>query len=142
MSATEPTPPRNASSARNTAFVTILVTLVAGILLGIVLDRTLLWRLRAHGRGMHVMTTRLLVRLDSELGLTPQQHEKVARILETHRGRVTAVFESAQPQIRKEIDQANAEIENTLSPEQRVRFQQMKLRMRGQGNRAAHPPFP
>jgi predicted LPLAT superfamily acyltransferase len=126
-------PPTPRGSARTIAVVTVVVALIAGVMVGIVGDRVWLWRHRGRTRTMRAMTPRILARFDSELHLSPAQHQAVSAILERHRQRMSAIFDSVQPQIRGEIDSANAEIQKLLSPEQRTTFETMKLKVHGSG---------
>ncbi len=131
MSATSPHSDGPARSAKTVAVITVLAALVAGVMLGIVADRAWLWKNRGRmaGRAMHAMTPRIMARFDSELHLTPQQHASVARILDDHRQRLTAILSGVRPQLRHEIEQANAEIEALLTAEQRASFDRVKLRI-------------
>ena len=129
-------------SAKAVALITVIAALIAGIMIGVVADRAWLWRNRGWfaGRAMHAMTPRILARLDAELNLTSQQHAAVARILETHRQRMSSIMSGVRPQLRREIEQANTEISSQLTPEQRVRFDRMKLRMRQAAGRPLRAP--
>src|SRR5437588_149451 len=49
--------------------------------------------------------------------------------------RIDAILGGMQPQIRREIDQANVEIERILTPEQKAKFDQMRMRMRSRLHR-------
>jgi predicted type IV restriction endonuclease len=123
------------SSARTIAVVTVIVALLAGIAIGIVGDRV--WVVRhgfRSGRGMHHMKERIVARLDRELSLNPQQHAAVVRIVEQQQQRIAAIQNGVRPHIRREIDQGNAEIEKLLTPAQRTKFEQMKMRMRARNN--------
>jgi Spy/CpxP family protein refolding chaperone len=119
------------------ATIVVLAAFVCGIVLGIVGDRVWMFR---HGPGAgpfhgHRMTDRIAGRLDRELKLTPQQHDEVVRILETHRARIEAIMDGVHPQVRKEIDATNAEIERILTPEQRTKFDSLKMKMRPRSQR-------
>ena len=141
MSLTDPTHPVPARGAKTFAVITVVVALVAGVMIGVVGDRVWMWR--HHGpsdRAMRGMTQRLLSRFDRELGLTTAQHDQIRGILEQHRTRMSTVFATISPQITKEIDQANREIENVLSPEQRSKFEAMKLRVHPPGSGRPGPP--
>ena len=120
------------SRSKVIAAIVVVVAFLAGIVIGVAGDRV--WRFR-HGMGRghapHMMSALILRRLDHELDLTPQQHNAVKQILDAREQRVNALMANVRPQIRQQIDAANAEIEKVLTPEQRVKFQQMRIRRRG-----------
>jgi Spy/CpxP family protein refolding chaperone len=127
-----------ANSAKRIAVASIVIAFVAGVLAGIVGDRV--WMLRhVRPRGMRSMTARIVKRLDHDLSLTPQQRDQVTRILEQHQQRVAAITAISRPQIRREIDMGNAEIERILTPEQRAKFQTIRMRMRREGPPPGRP---
>jgi hypothetical protein len=117
-------------NARTIAVVTVTVALLAGIAIGIVGDRVWIVRHGRPGRGMRHMKERIVARLDRELSLTPQQHAAVVRIVDEQQRRIAAIQTAVRPQIRREIDHGNAAIEKLLTPDQRTKFEQMKMRMR------------
>jgi hypothetical protein len=119
------------SSARAIAVVTVIATLIVGFLLGVVADRA--WIVR-HGlprsvRTQRFTTDRIVTRLDGELHFTDQQRAQVTQIIQARQQRIAAIQTAVRPQIRAEIDQANAEIDKILTPEQRTKFQQIKMRV-------------
>ncbi len=148
----EPLPRSGSARATTIAAVVVVLAFIAGLLIGIVGDRVYVFRFREHGgmRGMRSITQRIVARLDRQLQLTPQQHDAITRIFETRRQHIEAITAAVRPQIRREIDEGNAEIEKILTPEQRVKFQNMKMyllprrdHMRGfgPGSRPSHPPL-
>ena len=119
------------SSARAIAVVTVIATLIVGFLLGVVADRVWLYR---HGPrfGPHAQrftTERIVKRLDGELHFTDQQRAQVTQIIQARQQRIAAIQLGVRPQIRAQIDQTNAEIDKILTPEQRIKFQQIKMRV-------------
>ena len=119
-------------SARTIAVVTVIATLVVGFLLGVVADRVWLFR---HGprfgpHGQRFSVERIVNRLDRDLHFTPQQHAQVTQIIQARQQRITVIQSTVRPQIRQQIDQTNAEIEKILTPEQRTKFDQIKMRVR------------
>lgn len=130
MSTPELIPPSR-SKTRTIAVVTVVIAFIAGLLIGVVGDRLYVFRNRERVgmRGAHFMTQRIVAHLDSELHLTSQQRDEVTRILNTRRDHIAAINGAVRPQIRREIEEANAEIEKLLTPEQRVEFEKMKIRM-------------
>jgi len=124
------TPPRATStSTKLVATIVVLVAFAGGLVIGVVADR--LWMMH-HGPGphrvaIHVITARVLSRLDNELHLTPQQHQEVKQILDAHAARIQAISEGMHPQIRREVERNNAEIEQVLTPDQRQKFDKLKM---------------
>lgn len=123
--------PRSRGSAKTIAIVTVVAAFIAGLLIGVVGDRILLLRHRDRTgmRGARFMTQRIVAHLDGELHLTQPQREEVTRILDARRDRIAAINAAVRPQIRREIEDVNAEIEKLLTPEQRAAFEKMKIRM-------------
>jgi hypothetical protein len=122
--------PSSRSQTRTIALVTVALALIAGLLIGAVGDRVYLFWNRERGgmRGPH-MTQHIVARLDRELQLSPQQRDEVTRILNTRRDHIAAITAAVRPHVRREIDEANAEIEKVLTPEQRGKFEKMRMRM-------------
>ena len=117
------------SSARTIAVVTVIASLIVGILIGVVADR--IWIVR-HGRvprAQRFTTDRIVKRLDGELHFTDQQRAQVTQIIQARQQRIAAIQSVVRPQIRAQIDQTNAEIEKILTPEQRKTFEQIKMRI-------------
>lgn len=98
----------------------LLVTLAAGAAGGIAIDRRLDAGLEPkaetterQGRGE---TT--IERFADELGLTPEQREQIAPVLEDTRTRMSEVFDQVRPEYRRVVDSARARIESVLTPGQ------------------------
>ena len=127
------------TKARATALVVVVVAFLAGLLVGVAGDHVYLIHSRqlSPRRGMEAMT-RLLDRLDHELELTPQQRDQVHRIIESHHRKIEVLTGGIRPQIRRELDQANREIGAILTPEQRVKYDAVRMRMHGGPH--FHPP--
>jgi hypothetical protein len=129
VSVSDPAPK---SSTKTLAVITVAIAFVVGMILGVL--GTWGWILHHnHGRlpFMAQLRERHIVRhLDRELDLSPQQHQSVVRIIHERGLHIDAILGGMQPQIRREIDQANVEIERILTPEQKVKFGQMRMRMR------------
>jgi len=119
------------SSARTIAVVTVIATLIVGFLIGVVADRVWLYR---HGprfgsRAQRFTPERIVKRLDHELDFTDQQRAQVTQIIQARQQRIAVIQSVARPKIRQEIDQTNAEIEKILTPEQRAKFEKIKMRV-------------
>jgi Spy/CpxP family protein refolding chaperone len=110
------------SAAKTTivAIFVVVVTFTAGIAVGVFAAHVV------HVRGEHmpsVFPTRMMVnRLDRRLDLTDAQRAQVEQIIRRHHGAITA-------RVRTEIEQANAEITRILTPEQRKKFERIKLHL-------------
>ena len=134
MSVTDPiTPapaPRN-SSTKIVATIVVFIAFACGVAVGVFGDH--IWMMhhgsRARREAMHVITSRVLSRLDRELDLTPQQHTQVQAILELHAKRVQSVFDAVHPQIRREIELGNDEIRHVLTPEQRAKYEKLRMHL-------------
>ena len=111
------------------ASIIVMVTFVAGAFTGIFVDHFLMRAHRpgprAHRAAAHIM----LSRLDRHLDLTDDQEKKIDEILRRRHDRITEMWEGVRPQVSKEIEATNAEIERLLTPEQREKFQKMKMRL-------------
>jgi len=98
----------------------LLVTLAAGAAGGIAVDR----RLPAGPEPRAETTTRqgrgetTIERFADELGLTPEQREQIAPVLEDTRTRMSEVFDQVRPEYRRVVDSARARIESVLTPGQ------------------------
>ena len=118
------------SATRTTliAALVLLLTFAGGFLAGAFAHRALTHRAfvaRADHPGPPAMRM-LLNHLDRRLDLTDAQRKQLE-----------AIFARRHARIRGEIESANAEIERILTPEQRVQYEKMKMRL---GGMHAHPP--
>jgi Spy/CpxP family protein refolding chaperone len=133
-----PTPSR--ISPKTTAALVVLVAFIAGLVAGAAGDRFYLIRSRQlfpHRFGQ-MGARRIVDHLDRDLHFTAQQRKAVEVIVDRGRARVDAVMANVRPQMRQEIDTTNAEIEKVLTPEQRAKFDAMKMRMQHDRDRR-HP---
>lgn len=122
-------------SATKTTIVAILVlvlTFTAGMAVGVFASHMMILH-GGHGAAMFP-TTALVNRLDRRLDLTDAQRAQVEQIIRRRHARIDNIWSSMHPNIRAEVEGANAEITRILTPEQRVKFNQMKFHL-GQGNR-------
>jgi Spy/CpxP family protein refolding chaperone len=113
----------------------ILATMVifaAGVLTGGMLtrqwDRARITRPAAHpGRVFSPGGSRLefLRRAQRALDLTPEQREKVDKILKDSQERTRKLMEPVSPQLRLEIQHAREEFRQVLTPDQQERFDQL-----------------
>ncbi|MEA2338418.1 MAG: motif family protein [Thermoanaerobaculia bacterium] len=122
------------SNTRTAAVVVVIVAFAAGILVGVAGDHLYLIR---SGRLFPRHTSRFAAdrmaeHLRRELQLTPQQKTQVQQIIEKHRAKIDAMMSNVRPQVRAELDATNKEIETILTPEQKTKFADLRMRV---GNR-------
>lgn len=138
------TPSVSPSRTRTTAVLALVAVFIGGLLVGIAGDRFYLYhhhRLFPSERMARFATRRIVDHLDRDLHLTPQQKSEVQRIIDQHHARIDAVMTGIQPQVRGELDAANAEIEKILTPPQREQFKKTRMRI-PPGRRHGFPPPP
>ncbi len=70
-----------------------------------------------------------LRRLDTQLDLTPEQHDHIANIINASRDRTAPLWEKIAPQMSDELKRVREEIRKALTPEQRKKW--MELNKRG-----------
>lgn len=128
-----------AFSPRAMAAVVVCVTLVAGILVGIGLDRAL-FRPR-HGPfgpfavmhdGPNADSTRMHMRAEfaRQLHLTPDQQARIDTIMQRRTAVLDSIRKMTMPQIRALIGATQAQIDSVLTPEQRDKFRSLRQQHR------------
>lgn len=138
MSAIDPVPaapPRTASKTVVIAALALVVTFLAGFVTGIAAVRIL----HRGGRVPPIVEQTLLNRLDRQLDLTDAQRAEIRKIIVRRHERIETMWANVHPEMRAEIERTNEEIERVLTPEQRVKFQSLRLHMRP-GGRARTAP--
>ena len=133
------TPSVSPNRTRTTAALSLIAVFIGGLLVGIAGDRFYIFH-RRRATSAQSLTQRIVEHLDRELNLTPQQKTDVQRIIDQHHVRIDAVMTGVQPQIRRELDAANAEIEKLLTPEQQEQFKKMRMRVPGTRRHGFPPP--
>lgn len=117
-------------SATKTTLIATLVlvlTFAGGFMAGFAAHRHI-------GRRTPHASARMMARhLDFRLGLTDEQRAKIEAILQRRHQRMAETWDGVRPRVRAEIDAANAEIAAVLTPEQREKFQSMKLHLGRRG---------
>ena len=66
-----------------------------------------------------------LRRAQRELDLTPEQRERVDKILKESQERTRVIMEPVSPQIRAEMQRTKEEFQSVLTPEQKKRFDEL-----------------
>ncbi len=113
------------SSNKVLAAVVLAITFVVGAILGVAGDR--LW-VMTHG-GPRRSPEMIVRHLTYALRLSDQQRAEVTEIVRRHQQRIAAVTSATRPAVQQELEQANREIEQVLTPEQRERFARMRMRL-------------
>ena len=118
------------SNTRTAAVAVVVVAFLAGIFAGVAGDHLYLIKTgRLSPRHGRFSTERMTDRLTHQLDLTPQQKTQVQQIIERHRAKIDATMANVRPQIRQELDATNADIETVLTPEQKTKFADLRMRI-------------
>jgi hypothetical protein len=121
----------------------VIVAFIAGLFVGIAGDRFYLFhhgRLFPSRRMGDFAAHRIVEHLDRELHLNAQQKTQIQQIVDRHRVRIDSLMSGVRPQVRQELDAANAEIDKLLTPQQQEQFKKMRMRVPGP-RRGMPPPF-
>ena len=136
-----PPPPRRAATKTIViAVVVVILTFVSGVAAGVLLAHLHVFGRGRAGRPPRIAPALMVRHLDHALDLTPEQRAKVEEIVRRHHQRIEALTESVRPQVRQELDAANREIEALLTPEQRRKFETMKMRLGHREGRSRRGP--
>jgi hypothetical protein len=111
------------------AATVIVLSMLTGIVVGVAVDRRMhAWH---GGSGSRFQTRRTLVpgHLENELGLSPTQSAAVDSIMRYRMGQRDSLMAHTWPRMRQLLDSTRSDIERVLTPEQREKFE--KLRMHG-----------
>ena len=125
------------------ALASLLVTFLAGALVGAAVDRARgghRWAPppagaegRGPGRGPDIFEAG--GPLDDRLNLTPQQQDTINRILERDRRKADSLFREMRPRLRARFDSTRAAVEAVLTPEQREEFRRFREERRAERRR-------
>ena len=118
----------------------MIAIFIGGLLVGIAGDRFYMLHRGRRPPTPQTMTRRIVDHLDRELHFSGTQKADVERIINQHHGRIDAVMTGVQPQVRAELDAANAEIEKILTPQQQEQFKKMRMRPGSRRHGFAPPP--
>ncbi len=72
-----------------------------------------------------VLQREFLQRLDHELRLTPEQRERIGRIIAEGQERNRQLWDGLAPQLRREMQETKEQIRAQLTPEQKVRYEEL-----------------
>lgn len=108
------------------AALVLLLTFAAGFAGGVAAHRAFVVRHHAPSpRAVNAMVRHL----DRALDLSDAQRKQIEDILSRRRDRIESLWSSVRPRVRAEVEATNAEIERVLTPEQRAKFDRIKMRM-------------
>ena len=131
MSVSEPLPaappPRGSKKTIVIAVVVVVLTFLSGAAAGF-LTAHLMYRPFSH-RPPRMVPQMMVRHLSRALDLTPEQRAKVEEIVKRRHQRIWSVTESVRPRVHQELEEANREIEAILTPEQRVKFEKLKMHL-------------
>ncbi|HEV2180274.1 MAG TPA: hypothetical protein VGR59_08135 [Gemmatimonadaceae bacterium] len=132
--------PESGFSPRAMAAVVVCVTLIAGILVGIGLDRAFFrprhgpfgpFAFMHDGPNADSVRTRMRAEFARQLNLTPDQQARIDTIMQRRMAVLDSIRKTTMPQIRTLIGATQAQIDSVLTPEQRVQFQSLRQHRRG-----------
>ena len=130
--------PDGGFSPRAMAAVVVCVTLIAGILVGIGLDRAVLRRPRRpfgafvmrDGPNADSARARVRKQFADALHLTPDQQARIDTIMQRRMAVLDSIRKQTMPQIRSLIGATQAQIDSVLTPEQREQFKSLRQQHR------------
>jgi hypothetical protein len=115
----------SASSTRLLAALVVVVTFFVGAVVGAFAVHA--WLLRG---GLPQHSAQFITRrLDRRLHFNDQQRLQVIEIVDRHERRIAIIWTNVRPAVHQEIEAANVEIDRVLTPEQRVVFGQIRMRL-------------
>jgi Spy/CpxP family protein refolding chaperone len=128
--------PDRSFSPRTMAAVVVGVTLLAGILVGIGLDRAVLrpprfgprFGQRWHGANADSARQQMRAEFSRQLHLTPDQAARIDTIMQRRMEVLDSIRKETGPQIRALVGATRAQIDSVLTPEQRDRFRSLQHR--------------
>ena len=107
------------------AAIALVITFVVGAIVGVVADRVFIRRV-----GIPLRSSAWVVsRLDHRLHFTEQQRVQVKAIVERRQQRIADAWTNVRPTVRREIEETNIEIDRVLTPEQRIEFAKIRMRL-------------
>lgn len=128
-------------SATKTTIVAILVlvlTFGAGFAAGLFTGHMHALRTFRPERLPEFATRAIVGRLDHHLDLTDRQRKQVEAIIQRRHRAISEIRGNVSPQIHAQLEQANREITRVLTPEQRKKFEKIKMRIGPYARRLHH----
>jgi hypothetical protein len=77
----------------------------------------------------------LLRRMDRDLDLTPQQHQRIEKLIAQSAERTRMLWKPIAPQMNKEMQMLHRDIRDELDPDQRQKYDEIFKLRNGQQNR-------
>lgn len=116
--------------SRTWAVVFLVATFAAGITVGA--GGRALWVRHASAAALDRMRglDRMMDELNEELRLGPAERDSVRAILQRHRIRMTAVWETVRPRFDSMRAQMDSEVSRQLTPEQQIKYRDHVTRYR------------
>ena len=116
--------------SRTWAVVFLVATFTAGITVGA--GGRALWVRHASAAALDRMRglDRMMDELNEELRLGPAERDSVRAILQRHRTRMTAVWETVRPRFDSMRAQMDSEVSRQLTPEQQIKYRDHVTRYR------------
>lgn len=78
-----------------------------------------------------------ILHVHKELQLTPEQRERIEKIVREGQERSKALWEKAAPEMRKNMQEVREQIRAELKPEQRKKFEQLQKQMQSRPTETA-----
>lgn len=141
--------------ARSLAVVVMAAILLAGVVAGVAIDRVLLdspVRTAVFpDTGFHPLSSalrsptpqerrRLRAELSRQLKLTPAQDSAFEAIMMQRAGEFSALREELRPRVERLVSDVRSDMEQVLTPSQRVQFRRLQLRDADDGRRMSSTP--
>jgi Spy/CpxP family protein refolding chaperone len=120
------------------AAVVVVVSLLTGVVVGVAVDRRVLLHRGTPWTGRDVGRDRWHSpmgsgRLGDELGLSPQQRAAVDSVMHHRMAQRDSLMSKTFPVMRALLDSTRADIERLLTPEQKEKFEKLRMRDRSMG---------
>ncbi len=128
------------SVTRTTVIATLVLVLTfgAGFAVGLFTGHMTALRIFRPERLPEFATRAIVGRLDRHLDLTDAQRRQVEAIIHRRHRAIHEIRGNVSPQIRAQIEKANQEIAAILTPEQRRKFDEIKMRLEPVARRWHH----
>src|SRR6185369_11970542 len=73
----------------------------------------------------HLRKVQLMGRVQKELNLTPEQRERIEKIISNGQEHIRDLWDQVSPEIQDELDDVQKKLCNELTPEQHKRFDEL-----------------
>jgi Spy/CpxP family protein refolding chaperone len=120
------------------ATLVLLLTFGAGFAAGMFTGHMTALRIFRPERLPQFATHAIVSQLDRKLDLSDAQRKKIEEIINRRHRAIHHIRGDVDPQIRAQLDKANQEITRVLTPEQRKKFEALKMRLGPYARRWRH----